>query len=213
MPKVIIKRNTMVNSENDSILLRLPTSGFRRDNTVRSSLRMLGNRWKQSSKASLFKDDATRSSEVFVPFGKWYDNTELNVSPQVENLFKPKVEIKLELPIDKDLFNQRTSKFLMNSKILKHTMSLKKSRNEDGKGVQRTATIRKGSVWANSTSSKIFFHFVNSRIPCYHFKSETHTYRSIYIFSNMISRWTVYMSFNVIFVASSISYILHVSYH
>ncbi len=167
MPKVIIKKNTM-NSENDSILYRrLPTSGFRRDSTVRSSLRMLSNRWKQSTKATLIKNEETRSSELILPFGKWCDVTsaKLKASAQADmDIFiKPKTEIKLELPMDKDLFNQRTSMFLMNSnfKLLKRSISLKNYGSDDGMGVQRTATIRKGSVWANSTSSKIIvFSFI-----------------------------------------------------
>lgn len=160
MPKVVIKKNTM-NSENDSILYRrLPTSGFRRDNTVRSSLRMLSNRWKQSTKATLIKNDETRSSELISPFDKWCEDsgTKLKSSVNVDVFIKPKSDIKLELPMDNDLFNQRTSMFLMNSnlKLLKRSMSLKNYGIDDEKGVQRTATIRKGSVWANSTSSKKF---------------------------------------------------------
>lgn len=166
MPKVVIKKNTM-NSENDSILYRrLPTSGFRRDNTVRSSLRMLSNRWKQSTKATLIKNDETRSSELILPFDKWCDGSNAKLKPLVntEVFIKPESEIKLELPIDKDLFNQRTSMFLMNSnlKLLKRSMSLKNYGCEDAKGMQRTATIRKGSVWANGTSSKITLLFCNS---------------------------------------------------
>ncbi|KAG4075868.1 hypothetical protein HA402_003694 [Bradysia odoriphaga] len=166
MPKVIIKKNTMVNSENDSIMYRrVPTSGFRRDNRVRSSLRMLSNRWKQSTKASLIKGDATGSSELILPFRKWYDDTELKTSIHSEVFIKPKTEIKLELPIDKDLFNRRTSMLLMNSnfKILKRSMSLKSC--DDGKDVQRTATIRKGSVWANSTSKINLPGIVNTNFP------------------------------------------------
>lgn len=168
MPKVVIKKNTM-NSENDSILYRrLPTTGFRRDNTVRSSLRMLSNRWKQSTKATLIKNDDTRSSELILPFDKWYEDPNAKLKSLVnadDSNIKSKAEIKLKLPIDKELFNQRTSVFLMNSnlKLLKRSMSVKNYGTDDDKGVQRTATIRKGSVWANSTSSKIivshFFYY------------------------------------------------------
>lgn len=159
MPKVVAKNNIM-NSENDSILYRRPpTTGFRRDNTVRSSLRMLSNRWKQSTKATLIRNDETRSSELIVPFDKWCENSNAKLKSllNADGFDKSKTDIKLELPIDKDLFNQRTSTFLMNSNLnlLKRSMSLKKYGTDDGKGVQRTATIRKGSVWANSTSSKI----------------------------------------------------------
>lgn len=158
MPKVVAKNNIM-NSENNSVLYRRPpTAGFRRDNTVRSSLRMLSNRWKQSTKATLIKNDETRSSELIVPFDKWCESSNAKLKPwlNTDGFDKSKTEIKLELPIDKDLFNQRTSTFLMNAnlKLLKRSMSLKNYGTDDGKGVQRTATIRKGSVWANSTSSK-----------------------------------------------------------
>lgn len=148
-------------SENDSILYRrLPASGFRRDNTVRSSLRMLSNRWKQSTKATIIKKDETRSSELILPFRKWCDKTDdrLKSLENVDVFMQQKAEIKLTLPMDKELFNQRTSMFLMNSnlKLLKRSMSLKNYGADNDKGmVQRTATIRKGSVWANSTSSKI----------------------------------------------------------
>lgn len=162
MPKVLIKKNIMT-SENDSILYRrLPTttSGFRRDNTVRSSLRMLSNRWKQSTKATLIKKDDTRSNELILPFGKWCDDIDdtLKQPDNADVFIKSKMEIKLTLPIDKDLFNQRTSMFLMNSnfKLLKRSMSLKNYGSASEKVIQRTATIRKGSVWANSTSSKNF---------------------------------------------------------
>lgn len=168
MPKVVIKKNIM-NSENESILYRrLPTSGFRRDNTVRSSLRMLSNRWKQSTKAALIKTDETRSSELILPLDKWCEESNTKLKPSVNRngvdvFVTPKSDIKLALPMDNELFNQRTSMFLMNSnlKLLKRSMSLKNYGIDDGNGVQRTATIRKGSVWANSTSSKkIVFHFI-----------------------------------------------------
>lgn len=175
MPKVVIKKNIM-NRENDSILYRrLPTSGFRRDNTVRSSLRMLSNRWKQSTKATLIKNDETRSSELILPSDKWCEDSSTKLKPltNTDDFIKPKSEIKLELPMNNDLFNQRTSMFLMNSNLnlLKRSKSLKNYGHNDEKRVQRTATIRKGSVWANSTSSKIicfsFYYFVCYFLPSF----------------------------------------------
>lgn len=170
MPKVVIKKNNM-NSENESVVYRrLPNSGFRRDNSVRSSLRMLSNRWKQSTRATLIKHDDKRSSELILPIDRWCEDSNVKLKKWVDKdvLIKPKSEIKLELPIDNDLFNQRTSMFLMNSnlKLLKRSMSLKNYGHDDGKG-QRTATIRKGSVWANSTSSKIFIHYILFIIPSF----------------------------------------------
>lgn len=160
MPKVTIKKNTMVNSKSDSTYRFLPTSGFRRDNSVRSSLRILGNRWKQSAKAPLIKDSG-RSGELSIRLGKWYNDTEPTTPTHTTKFFQPKTEIKLDLPIDNNLYNQHISTFLINSnyKIFERSMS-KNVGNDDSTGGQRIATIRKTSVWANSTSSKNLSDFI-----------------------------------------------------
>lgn len=72
----------------------------------------------------------------------------------------PKAAAILEIPVnvDREQFNRNTSQFLMNGvqfKFLKRSVSL----NSDVAVVKdaqkpRTATIRRGSVWANSTLSK-----------------------------------------------------------
>lgn len=72
----------------------------------------------------------------------------------------PKAAAILEIPVnlDREQFNNNTSQFLMNGvqfKFLKRSVSL----NSDVAVLKdaekpRTATIRRGSVWANSTLSK-----------------------------------------------------------
>lgn len=72
----------------------------------------------------------------------------------------PKAAAILEIPVnvDREQFNRNTSQFLMNGvqfKFLKRSVSL----TNDVAVVKdaekpRTATIRRGSVWANSTLSK-----------------------------------------------------------
>lgn len=148
MSKVTIKKNTMVNNKSYSTYRFLPTSGFRRDNSVRSSLRILGNRWKQSARAPLIKDSA-RSGELSIPLGKWYNDTEPTTPTHTTKFFQQKTEIK------------HISTFLINSnyKIFERSMS-KNFGNDDSTGGQRIATIRKASVWANSTSSKNLSDFI-----------------------------------------------------
>lgn len=72
----------------------------------------------------------------------------------------PKAAAILEIPVnvDREQFNRNTSQFLMNGvqfKFLKRSVSLTNDVAVDKDAEKpRTATIRRGSVWANSTLSK-----------------------------------------------------------
>lgn len=73
----------------------------------------------------------------------------------------PKAAAILEIPVnvDREQFNRNTSQFLMNGvqfKFLKRSVSLNNDVVKDT-DKPRTATIRRGSVWANSTLSKDFW--------------------------------------------------------
>lgn len=63
----------------------------------------------------------------------------------------------LQIPGTGEDFNRNTCKFLLSSpnlRILKRSESMKSTAAAAG---PKTATIRRGSVWANSTSSNFFF--------------------------------------------------------
>lgn len=180
-----------MNCENEKYIHRRlsgSNSELRRTRSVRASFRLLGSRWKPLTNRNDGKDlikssnkdllDTKKQSEKvknqFNENGKVKTNHKyfrafskenvavINDMPGAVLLPTNTASAILKIPagIEED-FNRNTSDFLLsadNLRVLKRSLSMK-SVPPAG---QRTATIRRGSVWANSASSKfpiLFYPF------------------------------------------------------
>lgn len=146
--------------------------GLHRSRSVRASFRLLGTRWKPPDKNSEQQQiigAVKKETKDFLIEHLKSENIKkvkkINSKENLEDLTKipmnvaPKAAALLQIPIVADYSNNNKSDFSGNKKvfeiktrILNRSISLKESNKEP-----KTATIRRGSVWANSTSSKIFF--------------------------------------------------------
>lgn len=165
-------------------------SELRRTRSVRASFRLLGSRWKpltnrnndgkdliQSTNSNKGVLDTKKPSDKVKnqlnEIGKVKTNHKYFRAFSKENVAVISVMPGVTVPtktasavlkisgIEED-FNRNTCDFLLsadNLRVLKRSLSMKSVPPAAG---QRTATIRRGSVWANSASSKfliIFDHF------------------------------------------------------
>lgn len=148
--------------------------GLHRSRSVRASFRLLGTRWKppdKNSEQQAVVGAVKKETKDFLIEHLKSENIKkvkkINLKENMEDLTKvplnvaPKAAALLQIPIVADYSNNNNIKsdfsannkklFEIKTRILNRSISLKESNQEP-----KTATIRRGSVWANSTSSKIF---------------------------------------------------------
>lgn len=145
--------------------------GLHRSRSVRASFRLLGTRWKPPDKNSdqqpIIGGVKKETKDFLIEHLKSEKIKKNVLKENFEDLTKiplnvaPKAAALLQIPIVANYSNNNKSEFSGNKKlfeiktrILNRSISLKESNHEP-----KTATIRRGSVWANSTSSKDFFLF------------------------------------------------------
>lgn len=143
--------------------------GLHRSRSVRASFRLLGTRWKPPDK-NLDQQPIIgvkkETKDFLIEHLKSEKIKKINSKENLDDLTKiplnvaPKAAALLQIPIvanysNKSEFNGNKKLFEIKTRILNRSISLKESNHEP-----KTATIRRGSVWANSTSSKIFFLFL-----------------------------------------------------
>lgn len=146
--------------------------GLHRSRSVRASFRLLGTRWKppdKNSEQQKIIGVVKKETKDFLIEHLKSENIKkvknINSKENMDDLTKiplnvaPKAAALLQIPIVGDYSNNNNNKsdfvgnkkiFEMKTRILNRSISLKESKQEP-----KTATIRRGSVWANSTSSKI----------------------------------------------------------